>query len=46
MPSVSRVAPDGAPRLARSPLPWRVLLGEHQVGLSGDRTRAGYETGL
>ena len=34
-----RVAPDGVPRLARSRRPWRVLVGEHQVGLSGVRTR-------
>jgi hypothetical protein len=29
----------GSPRVARSPRPWQVQLGEHHVGLSGDRTR-------
>jgi len=39
-----RVAPGGAPRLARSPHPLHAHLGEHQVGLPGDRTRSGCET--
>jgi hypothetical protein len=33
------VAPNRAPRLARSRPPWPLLFGEHQLGLFGDRTR-------
>ena len=33
------MAPNGAPRLARSRLTWPVSFGEHQLGLFGDRTR-------
>ncbi len=33
------MAPSGAPRRARSPEPSHALLGEHPVGLRGDRTR-------
>jgi hypothetical protein len=41
---MSRVAPGGAPHLARSGQPLHGPFGEHPVGLPGDRTRLDTET--